>query len=187
MYVFTEIPKIYENVIFTTGYSIENDLYADARDTQLDKIYLENHELPIKENIKNSLLTWFAFEVEKYKENFENEIDNETNFTAVTILSTNIMHRNYLTFTAEFLQTRNFQTLKDEILSDLQQNYAHKLRGKYLFQIYEIIFHIRKTANKQEITFTKEQLFLVCFKEGMANDNSLMKSIFGKIIYELQK
>jgi hypothetical protein len=181
MYVFTEIPKIYENVIFTTGYSIENDLYADARDTQLDKIYLENHELPIKENIKNSLLTWFAFEVEKYKENLENEIDNEMNFAAVTILSTNVMHRNSLTFTTEFLQTRNFQTPKDEILMDLQQNYAHKLRGKYLFQIYELIFQIRQATNKKEITFTKGQLFLVCFKEGMANDNGFMKSIFDKI------
>ncbi len=187
MYVFTEIPQKYENVIFTTGYSIENDLYADARDTQLDKIYLENHELSIKENIKNSLLSWFAFEVEKYKENLENESTNETNFAAVTILNTSTMHRNSLTFTAEFLQTRNFQTPENEILMDLQQNYAHKLRGKYLFQIYELIFQIRKTANKQEITFTKEQLFLVCFKEGMANNNSFMKAIFDKIVYRLQK
>ncbi len=182
MYVFTEIPAHYKEVIFTTGYSIENDLYADARATQLDKIYIENHELALKESIKTSLLNWFAFEVEKYKDNPE----TETNFATITILSTNVMHRNTLTLTADFLQSRGFQAAKEEILQDLTQYYAHKLRGKYLFQIYELIFQIRKANDKQEITFTKEQLILVCLKEGLSQIEGLTNKILAAIMEKLK-
>lgn len=62
MWLFRGIPTRYEGIIWTNGYSIENDLYSSARlrsrvgnQRQYDQVL-------------DSISTWFAFKVEEYLE-----------------------------------------------------------------------------------------------------------------------
>ena len=62
MWLFRGIPPRYEDIIWTIGYSIENDLYSSAafrkyvRDSNYDEVL-------------TSISTWFAWKVKEYLEN----------------------------------------------------------------------------------------------------------------------
>ncbi len=59
MWLFSGIEPGYKDVIWTSGYSIENDLYSDANlESLLDENETAEHQL-----ILDSISTWFAFAV----------------------------------------------------------------------------------------------------------------------------
>ena len=62
MWLFSGIEPGYEDVIWTSGYSIENDLYSDA---ELERL-LNESETAEHQQILDSISTWFAFAVEEY-------------------------------------------------------------------------------------------------------------------------
>ena len=62
MWLFSGIEPGYEDVIWTSGYSIENDLYSDA---DLERL-LDENETAEHQQILDSISTWFAFAVEEY-------------------------------------------------------------------------------------------------------------------------
>jgi len=67
MWIFTTIPAEYNhNIIWTTGYSIENDLYAGSNIDE--KMLNRNEKIGYHELVKN-VTKWFAFEVEQYRNN----------------------------------------------------------------------------------------------------------------------
>ena len=61
MWLFSGIPSNYDGVIWTDGYSIENDLYAG---TELENL-LDAEEALEHQQTLNAIVEWFAFEVEE--------------------------------------------------------------------------------------------------------------------------
>lgn len=182
MWVFKGIPEIYDGVIFTEGYSIENDLYTDGK-ALIDALFSPK-ELALKVEIFENLIQWFAFEVEKWKGNNE-----DLDFAHITLLNTEVIAENGTQFTNAFLQKRGFKEAEQAILQEIKENYNLQIRGKFLFQVYQKLFeHLRKTENRNKrkepksTTYTLEQLHDLCFTEGKRNPNSLISQIKNKIL-----
>ncbi|OQY57200.1 MAG: hypothetical protein DRR08_02680 [Candidatus Parabeggiatoa sp. nov. 2] len=61
MWLFTAIPATYADIVWTKGYSIENDIYAGST---LEKL-LDKNEQDDFNKVLDSVIEWFAFEVEQ--------------------------------------------------------------------------------------------------------------------------
>ncbi|MGB1204286.1 MAG: DUF4435 domain-containing protein [Chitinophagales bacterium] len=158
MYVFSEIPAKYisDDLQFTKGYSIENDLYMDGQ-KMLDSAVLNHTELEKKQAILTSLIKWFAFQVEYHN----NTGAFSCKVKEVNLNSTKYMLKNKTNFVATFLTNQNYKAASTAILEDLKANYAIKLRGKFLFQIYQKIF--LEQIDKDRVKYSEMQLFSLCF------------------------
>lgn len=144
MKVFTGIPKEFEGIGFTTGYSIENDLYTDCEDFLLDTLLYEKEKAKFKFAL-NEVLEWFAFEVEHHLKQGTpnlNEFGKPTRFD-INLLSPKYMGKKKQKMNLNFLKDRQFQKASNNIRKDLVQNYGLKLRGKLLFQLLQKIFQER--------------------------------------------
>jgi hypothetical protein len=124
------------------------------------------------------VVEWFAFEVDKYCENQA----YDANFSDISILSTKNFDRTQLKFTEDFIKNRGLVPPKKDTKNEILSSYQMKLRGKFIFQIIELLFQIRDVG---EVSYTKLQLFDLCFSEYVRNPN-LCPNI-QKIINELNK
>lgn len=175
MWVFTGVPSMYEEVFFTNGYSIENDLFADG-ENWIDGLFSDDEQAQ-KASLLESLITWFAFEVEKYLQ----DPTQEMQFAGVHLYSTHVIPKNDTQFTDNFLIDRGFTPPSEEIKQDIAQHYQVKVRGKYLFALLGRLFQERKAADKNAPTFTEEQLWEICLNEGKRNPQGAMQRIIAQI------
>ena len=122
MWFFVGIPqekKYEEHIVFTDGYSLENDLYIESQFSQLlgKKEIIDFYKL-IKE-----LSIWFAFEVNRYIETGS----SQCNFDLYKICPNNVLD-------SEFKQKINFVDPPQELVDKIYGDYTRALRGKNLFQ-----------------------------------------------------
>ena len=75
MCLYSGIPSDYDGVIWTKGYSIENDLYAGA---ELENL-LNPDEKKDHRQLLNVIVEWFAFEVEEFLEKRPYEVKTHCN------------------------------------------------------------------------------------------------------------
>ena len=174
MWVFSSVPTQYSDIVFTNGYSIENDLYADGR--SLLKPLFSPSELDKFDMILNEVVEWFAFEVDKC---FNNQA-YDAKFSDISILSTKNFDRTQLKFTEDFIKNRGLTPPKTDTKEAILSSYQKKLRGKFIFQIIELLFQIREGSG---VSYTKLQLFDLCFSEYTRHPNSCPN--IEKIITEL--
>lgn len=163
MWVFTSIPIEYKDIIFTNGYSIENDLYTDG-EILLQNLFTEDENIRLMLLLSN-VLPWFSFEID----NFLLNQSDDAKFSDVTLLNTSILDRNTNSLSIDFLAKRNYSLPNEDILLDLKQNMKIKFRGKFLFQLFELIFQSR---NADSIKYHRKQLFNLCFVEGIRDSAS---------------
>jgi hypothetical protein len=142
MWVFSSIPSNFNSIIFTSGYSIENDLYAGAVN-KIESLVDEKHRDTYKDCI-SEVNKWFAFEVEKYLQGKEFSFDHNIR---------EVLNERSKTLCTHFLNRKNFTMPNKEIIDDLSTNYPLKLRGKTLFSVLELFLEKEK--------FKREQLFKV--------------------------
>lgn len=171
LWVFDNNTPISDDLIVTNGYSLENELYQDGSEI-LNKL-LSPNELIYKNDILFNICEWFAFEVEKYL----NGQTSDCKFSEVTILNTNVMPRNSNEFTENFVKERMTSKASDELITDIKENYDVKLRGKYLFQVYEKLFQQR---TGQAIKYRRDQLFDLIYNI-VSSDNDPEKNINNRI------
>ncbi len=164
LWVFTGVPAEYQEIFFTLGYSIENDLYHDGKERLAE--LLDQKEIEKRDKIIKSVCDWFAFEVELWKNNKAH--DNE--FSTVTILNESIMPEGSTDLTLPFLEKRNYTKPTQTIFDDLQTNYSLKLRGKYIFQMYDKIFKERK--GKGAVRYQQKQLADICLRVGTVENKA---------------
>ncbi len=177
MWVFSLIPEKYKDIFFTKGYSIENDLYEDGK--FFIQSLFDNSENVKFEKIVKEVIGWFAFEVNKIK----SDENYDAKFSDVTLLSTKIFHRNLNKFTEDFISKRGIENKQNKTVIEIENDFVRKLRGKFIFQVIVLIFQERTGRNK--ITYTKEQLFDLCYTEGMRDSNK--KTNVNKFINQLLK
>lgn len=73
MWLYTEIPEKYSGIIFTKGYSIENDLIDGSIDHIL-KLFHDNEMVQL-EQIYKEILPWYTYEIFKYLQGQEYKLD----------------------------------------------------------------------------------------------------------------
>ena len=158
-YVYTGVPKDYEDVFWTEGYSIENDLYFGG---YLESL-LDSNE---KENF-NKALTNF---IRKYAiDIYEIKCGNDTpiNYHPQEILDNNFE----LKIAVEEIEEVNPTT------RELTENYQLKIRGKSLFAILFLFLGNRR----RRVKHNKNSLMEICLK---CNDKNLVNNIKNRIIAE---
>ena len=122
MWLFSGIPSNYDGVIWTEGYSIENDLYADA---ELENL-LAAEEMQEHQQLRDAIVEWFAFEVEECLAGRDYKVSSHCN---------DVVPPSQTRIDEIFIKSRNFRTPGEEIHRQVREAYQLQLRGKLLFQM----------------------------------------------------
>lgn len=159
LYVLSGTPKQYKDIIFTYGYSIENDLYASGA-RAVDNV-LRPDELQKKEDILLEIATWFAAQIKKEGAQLDINLLNET-----------VMQKNSIEFLDSFLQEHDFIPPTAAEIAEITAEKYRKLRGKLIFQSYLKIFqHIRPQDKTKDIKYSTANMLEMCIGEAMSNQN----------------
>ena len=122
MWLFSGIESGYEDVIWTNGYSIENDLYSDA---ELERL-LDDNETAEHQQILDSISTWFAFAVEEYLAGNAPKLDLHCD---------EMVPPGKTELDAGFCTRQGFRIPNAEQVQQIRSAYQLLLRGKQLFQL----------------------------------------------------
>ena len=122
MWLFSEIPNRYKGLIWTKGYSIENDLYAGA---ELERLMDASERLE-HQKVLDAIVEWFAFEVEEFLAGRDPKVNIHCN-QIVPLKQTQIDD--------EFRKSRGLRKPNPELHRQIREAYQLQLRGKLLFQL----------------------------------------------------
>ena len=145
--VYTEtIPENYSEMIYTEGYSIENDLYYGKA---LEKKLFKKQDIIIFSAVLDSFLRAYACELEKFRENrkcnFKIEpeciLDKKNDYSLIT---------NSL---------NEFKEPAKETIDYLKDNYDSLVRGHSLFSLVRIVLG----RKDREIKYSIKQLYELCY------------------------
>ena len=163
MWIFTTIPAEYNhNIIWTTGYSIENDLYAGSNIDE--KMLNRNEKIGYHELIKD-VIKWFAFEIEQYR----NKLPYEIKFHPQNICIKKQVDLN-------FLIRRCFSPPNSLTIQEIESDYKLKIRGKLLVKLF---IYYYKDILKKKAAYNEETLFDVCLK--FPDSNPYIEKIINEI------
>lgn len=122
MWLFSGIEPGYEDVIWTSGYSIENDLYSDADMERL----LDENDRAEHQQILDSISTWFAFAVEEYLAGNSPELNLHCD---------QMVPPGKTELDADFCTRQGFYIPDPDRVQQIRSAYQLLLRGKQLFQL----------------------------------------------------
>lgn len=122
MWLFSGIEPGYDDVIWTSGYSIENDLYSDA---DLEHL-LDENDTAKHQQILDSISTWFAFAVEEYLAGNSPELDLHCD---------ELVPPGKTELDADFCTRQGFRVPDPNLIQQIRSTYKLLLRGKQLFQL----------------------------------------------------
>jgi hypothetical protein len=167
MWCFSTVPEIYSTVIFTAGYSIENDLYAGSRLESL----LEPSERQIHTILLSLVCKWFAFELEEYCAGRSHKV--ATNIKE-------IVNHERLEISRAFSQKRGFKEPSEESVKLVLDDYQLKLRGKTLVQVLETVL----TRPGRVAKFRSSQIVELSLK--LFPDNPYLRRLVSEVQTQLR-
>jgi hypothetical protein len=135
MWRFSQPPSDFAGVIFTTGYSIENDLYAGS---QIEAL-LEEPERQRHRQLLNAICRWFAFEVQEFLAGREPQVGHRVR--RVVDFSTMDIHAN-------FRIIRGYSEPATEFVNEVLSDYQLRLRGKTLLELLVVLLSDRERKAK---------------------------------------
>ena len=130
MWIFTGVPPEYSDVIFTEGYSIENDAYQDSNIEQL----LKSKEKPNHGILIGELCRWFAFQVEEFIALRPHRADPGLDF---------LIRKPGFTCHPDALVAHGFRDPDPALHQSIFCEYKRRLRGKLLFEVLVRFFHAK--------------------------------------------
>ncbi len=166
--LFTQVPAGYEDIIWTQGYSIENDLYAGA-EPSLESL-MDPHEADEHRKVLNTIVEWFAFEVEEFLAGRDYEFDHHCN---------EIVHLGQTVMDNGFRQRRGFRQPNSELEQQIREAYQLQLRGKQLFQM--LIRFL--SAPDRSAKYSYHGLYEIAFK--MTSFHPLMHRLIQEIEHKI--
>jgi hypothetical protein len=120
MWLFTAVPIEFAEIIWTSGYSIENDLYAGST---VELLLDENEHIQFLQLMK-VLGRWFAFEVEEYRAHGHSQVGVHVN----QLVPPGALHLDGV-----YCADRGFREPLAETVLEIESDYRIKIRGKQLF------------------------------------------------------
>lgn len=166
--LFTQLPAGYEEIIWTQGYSIENDLYAGA-EPSLESL-MDPHEADEHRQVLNIIVEWFAFEVEEFLAGRDYKFDHHCN--KIVPLGQIVMDNN-------FRQRRGFRQPNAELEQQIREAYQLQLRGKQLFQMLVRFL----SASNRLAKYSYHDLHEIAFK--MTSFHPLMHRLIQEIEHKI--
>lgn len=164
MWLFSGIKPEYDDIIWTHGYSIENDLYISAG---LED-FLETHQTDEHGKILDAVCTWFAFEVEAF-------LKGDPAYVAEGL--DEIVPRGRTNLNDEFCERRSFLPPQEKRYQQIREAYALHLRGKLLFQI--LLRFLNATDRELRFQTTHHGLLAI------AMDRPISSRLFDKLRTDL--
>ena len=164
-YVYINPPDEYNEVIWTNGYSIENDLYFGRRIEQL--FSKDEQEIFLKS--LNNFIDYYGFEIENFQNHREYSFKNHPQHILCDI---------HHTIKQEFLEQINFVKADDKIINNVKENYDILIRGKSLFALLTRILSHKNRAIKH----SKASLLEHCYRTHKSEMfTKLLRDINNKI------
>ncbi|MEC0106887.1 DUF4435 domain-containing protein [Paenibacillus taichungensis] len=151
MWLFTTIPEEHSSIVWTTGYSIENDLFASSLELFEQLLTIPEKQEMLK--IIHEISRWFAFEVELYRTDQEMNINFHIN---------EVLSEDKKTLSSTFLKRRNFSEPSKETLAEVLEDYDLKVRGKILFDL--LLYFL--SSPKRRSKYSRDNLLEMCLKVG---------------------
>jgi hypothetical protein len=165
LWIFTSVPSQYAEVIWTLGYSIENDMYCHSNIERL----LEETEARSHGILLDCICRWFAYEVEEYICGREAEIHTHIN-VVVPPGSSDI--------SSQFAQQRGFREPDPARAMWIRSEYQQVLRGKQLLQM--LLRYLSSTHRQSK--FSRSNLLELCLKTpGHPNVARILDEITGRL------
>ena len=151
MWLFSGIPAGLEEIIFTEGYSIENDLYSDSNIEQI----LYANERAQHNALIGEVCRWFCFEVHNYLQgkNFRSDPPLARLIPLPGIACCNV-----------YLAEIGYYDAPVALRETITRNYAFTLRGKLLF---EIIVRFTHAPNRNGARHSYKSLIEVAITYGI--------------------
>lgn len=162
LWLFSGIPPDYPDIIWTKGYSIENDLYADA---DLENL-LDTDEVDEHRQVLDSIIEWFAFEVGEHLADREAQVDRHCN--EIVPLGQTEMDQGFCT-------RRGFRSPNAELHQQIKEEYQLQLRGKSLFQVLIRFLNAPGRGTRYSILTLHENAF------KLTPSHELMDRLIGEI------
>lgn len=169
MWLFSGIEQGYEDVIWTNGYSIENDLYLDA---DLERMLNEN-DTAEHQQILDSLSTWFAFAVEEYLAGKSTELDMHCD---------RMVPPGKTELDAEFCTRQGFYNPDPDRVQQIRSSYQLLLRGKQLFQLL-VRFLSKPTHGFEKAYFNDHTLYSIALK--MPETHTLLDRLMVEVKHKI--
>lgn len=166
-WVFTGVPAKYRGIVFTWGYSIENDLLEGARvDRLLTREERQRFQAALKEIIR-----WYAFEISKLPAT-----------PSVDVHVTRLLQPDREELSNEFLAFISFSEPPPELINQITTSYQQLLRGKTWVQLLvRFLSHRSRESKYQDINLLEMAVRLFSNKRV----NNLLLRITRKL--ELQR
>lgn len=189
MYLFTAIPEDYQggSIVWTSGYSIENDIYAST--SKIDDLLAANEQTDYQA-ILAKVIAWFAFEVEEYRSGREHKVDSvkirerdkdfEQQLTQGTLDPKEtylIINRHNTGISLELRPRQPYQSPSPQLVQEITADFKLRVRGKTLFDILACYLDDKKRTPRHR----KEALYEIGAK--LIEDNRYMN----RLVTELKK
>ena len=145
LWLFSGIPPDYPEIIWTEGYSIENDLYVGAGlENLLSTDDVGEHRL-----VLDSIIEWFAFEVEEHLACRPAHVATGCN---------TVVPEGKTEMDQGFRNCRGFRPPDEQLHQQIKETYQLQLRGRLLFEIL-IRFLNASSGNQYSIVRLHEIAF----------------------------
>jgi hypothetical protein len=122
LWTYSGIPEQFSEIVFTTGYSIENDIIAGS---QIENL-LEKSEKDIYESEIDLITYWYAFEIDQYI---------KTGVCEVGANVSQVIKGKPAYLCENFKTSRGFINPSQEDFIKLRSEYKLKIRGKTIFDV----------------------------------------------------
>ncbi|ODW50024.1 hypothetical protein BBL88_17925 [Vibrio parahaemolyticus] len=165
-YLYMGVPDEYEDIIFTNGYCMENDLY-DRSDIK-EKLMSEG-EVDEYRHLIDLISIWYSFEIEQLKKGLEAKTGTHIN---------NVVPINTTSLCADFLSSINYSPADPDLVEEIKNEYSKKLRGKQIFQCLARVL----TKPGRFAKYNENILIDLALNFGNENLESLKNQISQKIV-----
>jgi hypothetical protein len=178
LWYFDGVPAEYADIVFTYGYSIENDMYHDGKQ-RLNRL-LYPAELPFLNSLMANVVRWFAFEWELFKSGGVPE------FAKHKILNPAVIAMESVDFESSFLLRRGFAEPTPSTIEAIEAGAHAGLQGKLIFDCYFKVF--KDLRDENDASYSHDHLHDFCIIEGVdpSNPTSRINQIIATLQAKLQ-
>jgi hypothetical protein len=159
--VFTGIPPVWEGIHFTTGYAIENDLFADGQPQR----FLYPSEQLVWQHLLDGLCNWFAGQIRLGLDGQRGKMN----------LALSMMNPNDRKLVQEAEECPD-----SVLLAQIKADFTRLTRGKHLFGLLTYVHQERK--EEQLLDNPKRHFWQECINRGLENNNSCTHRI-GEVLW----